>query len=403
MLIHFKQYIFFLVSIGILVFFPVLFNSFALDDYHQIVKNSFIHSPQHIPLFFITSLGSPQKTGGYLDFYYRPLPLVFFALLYSLGHGHALLLHVLQVSLYIANSILVFIFFRKIFKERLAFFLTLIFLISPVNESIAAYISDLQENLFFFFGICSLVILMNKTIVSTKKFFLCILLICFSLLAKETGILFIIMTSIYNAFFQKTALKRYLYCVAIALGIYACMRMEASFHHFMYLNNVDTFKTSFHDRIAIVPQLLAFYLQVLISPNIPVPSVASLQHASLWIRVTSWIMIIGFCISMIDFGFYVWMRKKQYRKYYLFFCIWFVLGILFHIQLFALDTTAAKRWLYFSTVGGLGMIGVVIQTITIKNKKILILCWILLIAIICLYILTTMRLNFLWREWYKYL
>jgi len=238
-----------LVGFGYVIFSSVLFNGFALDDVNQIVKNTFIHSIQHIPLFFITSQALPQKTRSFFTVFYRPIPLTVFSLLYTLNRGNAFLTHIFQVTLYLTNVILLFFLFQRFFSKRVAFFLAFIFLIHPLNESMAAYISDLQEDLFFFFGMTALLLLKS----STKRIFLSGLCLLCSLLSKETGILFICITIVYLLLFQKKTLKHYVFIVFMVLGVYSILRVIASLHPFIIVRNSDMLQTSLRERIVFIP------------------------------------------------------------------------------------------------------------------------------------------------------
>src|SRR5471030_2610944 len=79
-----------------------------------------------------------------------------YAILYFLGNGSLLPFHIFQLSLYLISVLLIYLIFLKFFGSKIAFLLSLIFLTHPVNEEIVAYIGDLQDVLFFFFGVSSL-------------------------------------------------------------------------------------------------------------------------------------------------------------------------------------------------------------------------------------------------------
>jgi tetratricopeptide (TPR) repeat protein len=52
---------------------------------------------------------------------------------------------------------------------------------------------------------------------------------------------------------------------------------------------------------------------------------------------------------------------SKYLHLFIFFLIWFLLGLSLHLNIFPLDATATDRWFYFPIVGLLGVIGVIVH------------------------------------------
>src|SRR5581483_10616965 len=100
-------------------------------------------------------------------------------------------------------------------------------------------------------------------------------------------------------------------------------------------------------------------------------------------------------VVVIGYGFrflknkYTPKKKRSlvdnYFYTYRFFTIWFLFGMLFHLQLFTLDKTLAERWFYFPIVGLLGISGVVLEYFKInwKNK------WIIILTVLLIIIFST--------------
>src|SRR5207249_2274788 len=84
--------------------------------------------------------------------YYRPLLTTYFAGIYSLSGANYFLFHFFQLLLHIVNTIMVFFFLKHFLKGAITLFLSLLFLVHPINSEVVFYISDAQEVLFFFFG-----------------------------------------------------------------------------------------------------------------------------------------------------------------------------------------------------------------------------------------------------------
>ncbi|PIV70924.1 hypothetical protein COW57_02525, partial [Candidatus Roizmanbacteria bacterium CG17_big_fil_post_rev_8_21_14_2_50_39_7] len=58
--------------------------------------------------------------------------------------------HLTSVVFHIATAVLIFYLFKRFFKENIAFFLSLIFLVHPANVEAVCFASALQEVLFTF-------------------------------------------------------------------------------------------------------------------------------------------------------------------------------------------------------------------------------------------------------------
>jgi len=78
--------------------------------------------------------------------------------------------------------------------------------------------------------------------------------------------------------------------------------------------------------------------------------------------------------------------------------LWFLAGIIAHIQIFPLDMTVSDRWFYFPIVGILGIIGVVTQTIKPLDLRIEHTAIIVVITILTLYSLRSIKQNMYWHD-----
>src|ERR1700722_16452791 len=148
-----------IVIVGLIVYCNSLFNGFIMDDTWQIVNNSIIHSLTNIPLFFSGStfdMGEAQMLAGN---YYKPLMSLYFSILYTFFGATPFPYHLVQLILHILNSIFVFLLFKKFFTRPLSLFLSLIFLVHPINQEAAIYAADIQDILYFLFGIIALLIM----------------------------------------------------------------------------------------------------------------------------------------------------------------------------------------------------------------------------------------------------
>jgi len=394
--------------LGFIIYFNALFNGFVMDDSGFIFNNPDVHSLNIVYLFsgnMFNSLG-----------YYRPIPALYFALLYNVFGSQAFFYHFLQIGLHILNSVLVYLMLRTLLtrdpakdapdKELqslsgsqriknlrmlrmngttlktanlpdmqtniLPFFLSLIFLIHPINVESVAYIGATQSELLFLFGILALLVSMHEKF-TLKQLFLISGLSLLALLTKEAGVLFLLMIVCFQFIFNRTRLLTIFIVELVTLVVYFFFRFAIGrvfFEKFVSHVTVPIEGLSLLERLANIPKIVLYYLNITFIP-------LRLAVWQLWIitRVTvqnfylPLLLDTMFFIALCLGGVYIYIRKRTYFKAYLFFSVWFLSGLLLLLQIFPLDMTVADRWFYFPLVGLLGMLGIGVQVLLFSPNK----------------------------------
>src|SRR5579864_3107611 len=240
-----------IIVIGLVVFANMLFNGFVWDDITYIIINPEVHT---FNLFHLFSNNEFNSSG-----YYRPIPAVYFALIYVIFGAQSFFYHFLQLCLNIVDACLVFYFLKKFFRLGLSFFLTLIFLVHPIQVESVSYIGASQSEIFFFFGIVALLISTRKTI--TRKNLITISgLLLLSLLTKETGILFILMILLFQfLYYRKRTLLFIPYVIASSV-FYLFIRFVLA-RVFLEKNDfIPLGHFSFVGRLINVPAVVYYYI-----------------------------------------------------------------------------------------------------------------------------------------------
>lgn len=356
-----KRAVLILIIVGIILFFNGIFNGFLGDDTAQIIGNPVIHSIGNISTFFS---GKTFYNGGHLvGVYYKPILITFFSFIYTLFGPSNVAFHFFQITLHIINACILFLFFKQFFKKPLSLFLSLVFLIHPINSEAVFYVSATQEALFFFFGIIALRVL------SASKYQKYTLLLAatslfLSVLSKETGVLFVMMAVAYAGFFDR---KRIFQILGISLAItfiYLFLRINAvGFITKAASSPID--RLTLLERFYNMPLIAFFYIKTFF---FPLNLAASYQWAYKQISVQTFFLPLAvdllFLAIISVFGLLLYKKsERKYIKTFLFFGLWFILGMLLHLQIIPLDVTAVERWFYFPIVGILGMIGVILEAI----------------------------------------
>ncbi len=355
--------------IGFMVYMRGLNTPFMGDDTLQIVNNPVVHSIGNIKLLFEGgTFYNGQGLTPLSGVYYRPLMMSVFALLYTLFGAHSFYFHVVQLLLCIGSSIVLFLFFRFTFKPIAALALALVFLIHPINSQVVYSIPNMQDALFFFFGILGLYLLFRYT--SRKSLLYVASCFFLSLLGKETALLFMAMALLYLFWFNRKRIWYFCAVMLVPLALWLFLKIHAvGLSH--NPGNAPIDSLSLGGRLLTAPSIMSFYLFKFIFPW-------KLASAYYWVYPHFSVshVLVPLAIDIITVAFIIYLsfliRNKTTRARYMMYCFfmcWFGLGLLAHLQIVPLDFTASEPWFYFSMVGLLGMIGLVPTTLVLPSLK----------------------------------
>ncbi len=364
----FKKAYLFIILIGIVVYFNALFGNFVWDDIGFILLSPELHS------FNPAALVGPNvyNSGGY----YRMVPSFYIAAIYSTFGPTPFYFHLFQIIMHILNACLLFYFFKRFFKTTINFFLILLFLIHPIQVESVSFISSVQSNLFFLFGIIALLI-SNRDLTKWKNLSLMSVSLLLSMLTKETGFLFILITILNIVLFKKQKNLRYFPIFILILLAYFSIRFGLGKEGFEKNIYHPLGRLPLADRLINIPEMIFYYLKTLIFP-------ARLAIDQLWIvkkvnfnQFFLPLIIDIFALALISFfGFFVYKNnnKKNFTpvkpfKVFLFFTLWLCLGMGMLLQIFPLDMTVADRWLYMPIVGLIGILGLAVDFFISRYKK----------------------------------
>ncbi len=360
----------FIAVIVFFTFFSSLPNQFVLDDPSQVTKNTLVTSGNIPQIFLGSSFGVTGSNRGE-GVYYKPIMTSTFALLYKISGENPYSFHLFQIILHGVNSILVFLLFKKFFKNALSFIAAVIFSIHPLNSESVLYVSALQEPLFFVFGMSGL-LLSLKTYLTKKNIALINLLFLLAILSKETGVLFIFMAVVYRLTLQKDKkelIKLLTGTVPMIIG-YSLLRSYAvGFIPASHDKPYPIMRLTLIERILNIPAMFYYYIRNFFVPY----DFAVAQH---WVvkKLTFETFYLPLTASLILFsvigaaGRYLKTKKNSHFSLFLFFFLWFLAGMGAHMNIFPLDVTTADRWFYFPAVGALGMIIITIHQFKLEKK-----------------------------------
>jgi len=371
-----------IVFIGFLTYFPSLFNGFVWDDEVTFQQASSI-------------LG---------NIYFRPVTSFIQSIFYNIFGLQPFFYHFFQLIIHIATAILIFYLFKRFFKETISFFLALIFLVHPANVEAVSFASAMQEVAFTLTGITGLYLFVNTEErmdprlrgddVYVKVFFATLLLLI-ALLMKETAIVFFVLVFCYLVLYkrkQNNVLISYSIFAVILLMVYLLVRFSSGNLYVQGQGLFPIMRVSLATRLINIPMIILYYLGKFFYPM-------NLTIAQHWVvKVVDfrnfWLPLLvdgGFFILLISAYMFVSSPRKRGSSFsldsrlhgndFIFFFLWFLIGLLPHLQIIPLNMTVAERWLYFPMIGLLGMIGVVLSSPRRRGSRLLISLGIIIILL----------------------
>jgi tetratricopeptide (TPR) repeat protein len=377
----YEKYLYIIVAIGVIIYLPIFFNGFVWDDYPFILNNPQVHQLNLLSLF-----GPSEFNGGP---FYRPIPALYFAIVYSLSGNHAFLYHLLQLSLHLADTFLLFIFLAMFFTDGIAFFLAIIFLVHPINVESVAYIGSTQSELYFLPGIIALLLATKRTLSKANVLWI-VGLLFLATITKETGFLFLLLVLAYRYIFKLGKLKVLLFSGAAIVAIYAICRVFVGGVKFDQATYIPIVTLPLASRLANIPAIIIYYLQTFIFPL----NLATWQQwTNTNLTFQNFILPLITCLFLFALVCYFAFRltKKTTQpmpvahkdnkhnnpqlktdkmlQQLIFFSFWYVIGMGLIMQIVPLDMTVADRWFYFPIVGLLGILGVMLQLLVPSIKQ----------------------------------
>lgn len=343
---------------GLAIYYSSLHYGFILDDESQIVNNRMIHQLSNWWQTFAASTMADGSTGESVNgIYYKPIMMMTYSLLWNLGQQQAFLFHLFQLVLHSINAFLIFSFFDQFLARKNSLFcfcVGFLFLCHPVNAEAVLFIADMQEPLYTFFGLSSLLILLRAQ--NLKMIFAAALLIFAGLLSKESGLLYLLMGLTYCALFNRPKLKYFASFCFIISSAYLGLRLGLAHLSSITPHEMQIARADLLTRLMTIPKVLMHYISLFFYPD-------EISLTQDW--VISYFSIEDFWgplfgVLMVT-GLSIWYFVKRKSRYFLFFTLWFFYGWGLHSQLIPLDGTVSDRWFYFTMIGLLGMISVFIM------------------------------------------
>ena len=368
-----------IVILGFFVYFNSLFNGFVWDDNDFIIKNPEVHQLNIVKLLSPNMFNSGP--------FYRPIPAIYFATLYTLFGKQPFFYHVIQITLHFIDTSLLYIYLSFFFSGGLSLFLAILFLVHPINGESVVYIGSTQSELYFLFGILALII-GHKQNLSRSKVLMVTGLLFLCSMVKETGFLFILLVIAYRFIFKLKKRKEVLISGILIGVIYACIRVFVGGVKYKMNRIIPIAGLTLSQRLLHIPAIMLYYLKTFGFPlQLGVWQQWTFQTTTFENFFFPLIICLIFFLLLFYAAFFLYKHDRKQFRVFIFFTLWFLSGMGMLLQIVPLDMTVADRWMYFPIVGLLGMLGVGIHTLQLKSSRVksaLIVAAVILIGILSL-------------------
>ncbi len=377
-------YLIFLVTAVSIVYYPILLNDFlyAWDD-QWVVMNQYTTGGWSLSNIFHI----------FIDFYhgqYAPFNELSYLILYSFFGYDPLHFHLASLLYHIANTVLVFVFIRKLLQlsntekkediNFISFITALLFAVHPVNVESVAWVSAskvLVYTLFYLFGlICYLKYVITRNII---YYIITLLLFIFSFWGKEQAVTFPVCLLLIDYFIKKDMRgkncwieKLPFFVLSLFFGLVTVLSQEdgggAPIYPLVQRLVFACYTLIEYLTKAIFPVNLSYLYPFPIQPGESLP-------------LRFWIY------PLIVIALLVWIYSIKSKKILVFCTLFFILHVSVALHLISLSRFAivADRYLYVGIIGIAFLVSVLISHLK-KRWYIQPVKWRILLFVLLLYI-----------------
>ncbi len=361
MLKHFSV----IIILSAVLYIPAMNAPFVYDDGETIIKNPYIKSLEHIPAYFNPRNAKMWSSHERQRQFYRPIPLLTFALNYHISglkplsyHCLNLLIHILTaLSVYVAVCLSAKSLAGPTYANRnvinLAFVSSLLFSVHPLQTESVTYVVSRSIILCSFFLLWSFIafIWAYNLRIKYRSFFRLVSLtfFVFSLLSKEVAIVFPFLILLYSLIYAETsggsmrwrkiAMANLPYFVALA--VYLFMRVL-----FLGKATMSSLLTPYWGHyFATALKAVLIYLRLLL-----IPTGQNVDH---FLPIVNSVFELWSIIAFILLVVVLWLlfgKVLAYSKFLFFWGMWYIIALFPNLFL-PTSEPISEHSVYFPSIG----------------------------------------------------
>lgn len=195
------------VILAIILYCNTIPNEYCLDDYCVVVENTYVHAGLHdIPKILTTNFFNGLH--NFNDGLYRPLPILTYAIEYSVIGLNPHARHLINMLLYALTGLFVYLLARRLTGNSVLLPLSMacLFIAHPVHTEVVANIKGRDDLLAFLLSIMASFYILEYIKVNKIRY----LIYGFStyllaLLSKESSVVFLVIIPVMIFFFTKSS------------------------------------------------------------------------------------------------------------------------------------------------------------------------------------------------------
>lgn len=426
LLFHKKFHLITLVVLAGMLYFNTLNNGFVLDDFLVIKNNEFTTKGiQGIPDLlrydsFRGFLKSEQSGSAVTGGRYRPLTLVWFALIYEMAGAQPWIFHLLNILFFMALCVSIYFFVNRLLlsswpdsSRPISFLTALLFTAHPVHTEVVANIKGLDEIWSLLFSILAFHAILLRIDTGLKKYWIWsgvfFLLAVFSkenashfLLLAPLGIMMFrgqkILDAILNVVPMLSSFLVYMAARITVIGftIFEKPTKDLMTNPFLKYRGKDLVDADFSERLGMIFYALVKYIGLLIFPH-PLTHDYFPKHIPLQ-KLASPVPFLSLLVyGLIVFCIYRFWKSKPVVSYALLFYL--IPAILISNLIFKIGTPMGERFIFTSSLGFCMLLGMLLTEFWKKRN------WspvwsALIVGILVLYGVKVFTRNMDWKDNY---
>lgn len=377
-------------------------NPFIWDDEQFITQNTYVQTFDIVKIFTTNTVAG----AGVVSNYYRPLTTVSFAVDHAIWGQNTFGFHLTNVMFHAGAGILLFLLLLELgVGQWPGFFMTLFFLIHPLQTEAITYINSRGDSLYTFFLFLSLLLftkLLHKKIGRWGVFVIIGTFIC-SLLSKEIALAGIVLYGcILGIYLLKgKTIKKQQYPLlglgGIVMSVVTYIALRLTLLNFANTLNfygvTNDYTRSLAIRLFTFAKVVWIYISLFFWPY-PL----HMERDVAWVRTffSPWVIgLAGLILGLLLLG--VWEVKKKKTGWIIFGLVWLLGMLVPGSGIIPINGILYEHWMYVPMVGLCliiyGLWNLFLAQVHIH--KILISFGIVLSI---LYIILTIRQNTLWSD-----
>lgn len=363
-----KKHISLVVAIVFIVLgFALYANTFQVpifwDDEDNITNNQYIKNWDYFPRFFSENL---IAGAGLVSNYWRPMLLAVFSTGWHIWGNWPGGYHFINISLHIANAILLFLILTYLFKHRgLAFLTSSVFLVHPLQTEAITPATGTADPLWVFFAFLGIFFYLkfrisNRPSFQSGYYFLSLAMYVLALMSKEIAIIIPALIFISDFFFEsmeertsfKERLKKIIKIIwpfLVLAGFYILLRatilnFQNTFN--FYNQESNAFASHFYIRFFTFFRVLIVYLGLFFWPH-NLHMERSVEIATSFFSLD--VILGGFLFAGLLFLAFTQFKRLPILSFGI---LWFFIGLAPTSNILVpINNMLYEHWLYLPLIG----------------------------------------------------